>query len=133
MLTVTHSTDVLPIQLWFPNPIEPEESVMSNSQRLYHTVTRVIRSQCSALRVTQTRNLAWFIVGVVLAAHCQLTQIAPHLPWEGNRDSLVQRLRRVLMNQRLAVRTLYGPTVGYILQWLNTGQPLVLVIDRTTL
>lgn len=105
---------------------------MSNSQRLHHTVTRVIVSQCSALRVTQMRNLAWFVVGVVLAAHCQLTQVAPHLPWAGNRDSIVQRLRRVLMNQRLAVRTLYGPTVGYILHWLNTGQPLVLVIDRTT-
>ncbi len=43
---------------------------MSNSRRLYHTVTRVIVSQCSTLRLTQTRNLAWFIVGVVLAAQC---------------------------------------------------------------
>lgn len=106
---------------------------MSNSQRLYHTVTRVIGSQCSTRRITQTRNIAWFIVGLVLAAQCQLTQIAPHLPWEGNRDSIVPRLRRVLMNQRLAVRTLDGPTVGYLLHWLNTGQPLILVIDRTTL
>jgi hypothetical protein len=106
---------------------------MSNSQRLYHSVTRAILSQCPTLRITQARNLAWFVAGLVLAAHCQLTQIAPHLPWDGNRDSIVQRLRRVLMNQRLAVRTLYGPTVGYVLQWLNTGQPLVLVIDRTTI
>lgn len=106
---------------------------MSNSQRLYHTVSQVIVAHCSALRVTQRRNIAWFIVGVVLAAQCQLTQIAPHLPWDGNRESIVQRLRRVLMNQRLAVRTLYGPTVGYILQWLNNGQPRVLVLDRTTL
>jgi|DewCreStandDraft_4_1066084.scaffolds.fasta_scaffold112177_1 hypothetical protein len=106
---------------------------MSNSQRLYHTVTRAILAHCPTARITQTRNLAWFIVGLVVAAHCQLTQIAPHLPWAGNRDSLVQRLRRVLMNQRLAVRTLYGPTVGYILRWLNSGQPLILVIDRTTI
>src|SRR5512140_3043833 len=106
---------------------------MSNSQRLYHTVTRAILAHWPTSRITQTRNLAWFIVGLVVAAHCQLTQIAPHLPWAGNRDSLVQRLRRVLMNQRLAVRTLYGPTVGYILRWLSTGQPLILVIDRTTI
>jgi hypothetical protein len=106
---------------------------MSNSQRLYHTVTRAILSQCPIPRISQTRNLAWFIVGVVLAAHCQLTRIAPHLPWDGNRDSIVQRLQRVLMNQRLAVRTLYGPTVGSVLHWLNRGQPIVLVIDRTTL
>jgi hypothetical protein len=77
--------------------------------------------------------LAWFIVGVVLAAHCQLTRVAPYVPWDGNRDSIVQRLRRGLLNQRLAVRTVYGPTVGYLLHWLNTGPPIVLVIDRTTL
>lgn len=106
---------------------------MSNSQRLYHTVTRAILSKCPTQRITQTRNLAWFIVGVVIAAHCQLTRIAPHLPWDGNRDSIVQRLRRVLKNPRLAVRTLYGPTVGYVLTWLNTGRPLILVIDRTTI
>ncbi len=37
------------------------------------------------------------------------------------------------MNQQLAVRNLYGPKLGYILHWWNTGQLLVFVIDRTTL
>ncbi len=106
---------------------------MSNSQRLYHTVIRAIGSTCPTQRITQARNLAWFIVGIVVAAHCQLTQIAPHVPWDGNRDSIIQRLRRVLMNPRLTVRTLYGPTVGYVLRWLTTGRPLILVIDRTTI
>jgi hypothetical protein len=106
---------------------------MSNSQRVYHTVTRAILSKCPTQRITQARNLAWFIAGLVVAAHCQLTRIANQVSWNGDRDSIIQRLRRVLMNPRLDVRTLYGPTVGYLLNWLSTGQPLVLVIDRTTI
>ena len=37
---------------------------MSNSQQRYHTVTRVILSQCPPPRITQTRDSAWFIMGV---------------------------------------------------------------------
>ena len=28
-------------------------------------------------------------------------------------------------------RTLYGPTVGYLLRWLNNAEGVILVIDRT--
>lgn len=106
---------------------------MSNSQRVYHTVLRSILPNCPTHRITQTHNLAWLITGLFVAAHCQLTRIAPHLPWDGERDSIIQRLRRVLMNPRLDVRTLYGPTVGYLLHWLNNRERIILVIDRTTI
>jgi hypothetical protein len=106
---------------------------MSNSQRIYHTVSSILSPYCPTDRITQTRNLAWFITGLVVAAHCQLTRIAPHLPWDGERDRIIQRLRRIIMNPRLDVRTLYGPTAGYLLHWLNGPQGIVLVIDRTTL
>jgi hypothetical protein len=68
-----------------------------------------------------------------VAADCQLTRIAGHLPWDGDRDSIVQRLRRVLMNPRLEIRTLYAPTVRYLLRWLNNSERIILVIDRTML
>jgi len=106
---------------------------MSNSQRVYDTVLRSILPNCPTQRITQMRNLGWFITGLFVAAHCQLTRIAAHLPWDGDRDSVVQRLRRVLMNPRLDVRTLYGPTVGYVLGWLNHQERIILVIDRTTI
>jgi hypothetical protein len=75
--------------------------------------------------------LAWFITGLLVAAHCQLTRIAPHLPWDGERDSVIQRLRRIVLNPRLEVRTLYGPTVGCLLRWLNGSHSIVVVVDRT--
>jgi hypothetical protein len=50
---------------------------------------------------------------VIVSAQCQLTGIARHVLWDGYCESAIQRLRRVLMNLRLAVRTLYGPTVAY--------------------
>jgi len=106
---------------------------MSNSQRIYDSVLSILSQHCPTKRITQARNLAWFITGLVVAAHCQLTRIAPHLPWDGERDSVIQRLRRIVMNPRLDVRTLYGPTVGYLLHWLNGPDGIVLVIDRTTL
>jgi hypothetical protein len=106
---------------------------MSNSQRVYHTVLRLILPNCPTQRITQTYNLAWFITGLFVAAHYQLTRIAAHLPWDGDRDSIVQRLRRVLMNPRLEVRTLYAPTVRYLLRWLNNSEQIILVIDRTML
>jgi hypothetical protein len=106
---------------------------MSNSQRVYHTVLRSILPNCPTQRITQARNLAWFITGLFVAAHCQLTRIAAHLPWDGDRDSIVQRLRRVLMNPRLNVRALYAPTVRYLLHWLKNQEQIILVIDRTTL
>jgi hypothetical protein len=104
---------------------------MSSSQQVYHTVSHSIVPNCPTQRVTQARNLAWFITGLIVAAHCQLTRIARHMLWDSQRDSVVQRLRRVLMNARLEVRTLYGPTVGYLLHRLNTTQGLVVVVDRT--
>lgn len=104
---------------------------MSHSQQVYHTVSRAILPNCPTSRITQARNVAWFITGLIIAAHCQLTRLARHLPWVGQRDSLVQRLRRILMNPRLDVRTLYGPTVGYVLHWVNNANGLILVIDRT--
>ncbi len=79
---------------------------MSNSQRVYHTVLRSILPNCPTRRMTPTRNWAWFITGLFVAAHCPLTRIAAHLPWDGDRDSIIQRLRRVLMNARLNVRQL---------------------------
>ena len=81
---------------------------MSNSQRVYDTVLRSVLPNCPTQRITQARNLAWFITGLYVAAHCQLTRIAAHLPWEGDRDGIVQRLRHVLINPRLDVRTLYS-------------------------
>lgn len=97
---------------------------MSNSQRVYHTVLRSILPTGPTKRITQPSNPAWFIIGLFVAAHRS---------WDGDHDSLVQRLRRVLMNPRLNVRTPSRPTIGYLLLWLNHQERIILVIDRTTI
>ncbi len=106
---------------------------MSNSQRVYPTVLRSILPNCPTRRMTHTRNWAWFISGLSVAAPCQLTRLAAPLPWEGARDRIVQRLRRVFMNPRLDVRTRYAPTVRSLRRWLKQAERIIVVIDRTTL
>lgn len=75
-----------------------ESRAVSNSQQVYDTAFRTMGQNCIVKRVTQVRNLAWFVAGLIVDRHCRLTRIVEHLPWAGQDESRVQRLRRVLMN-----------------------------------
>jgi hypothetical protein len=109
-----------------------EDRPMSNSQQLYHNVLRRVEQARPSERGTRQRNLALLVTGLYLAARCSLTAIADHLLVSGCKDSRVQRVRRFLMNPRLAVRAWYGPTVRAVLSHLGNAL-IVLVLDRTTI
>ena len=76
-------------------------------------------------------NLALWVYGLFKARSCHLCRVADELPLEGEKESLIQRLKRWLMNPRFAPESLYRK---WIAQWLvhwPDGKELVLVFDRT--
>jgi Transposase DDE domain len=105
---------------------------MSHSQQLYHTVFCRLREGIPQQRITRVRNVALLVTALYLAGSCALTRVADHLLIRGCKDSRVQRIRRLLMNGRLAVRTCYQSTATAILRHMGTAR-IVLILDRTTL
>ena len=80
---------------------------------------------------SQLVNLALLVYGLFKARSCHLCRVADELPLEGEKESLIQRLKRWLMNPRFAPESLYRK---WIAQWLvhwPDGKELVLVFDRT--
>ena len=71
-----------------------------------------------------------FGYGLFKARNCHLCRVVDELPLEGEKESLIQRLKRWLMNPRFAPESLYRK---WIAQWLvhwPDGKEVVLVFDR---
>jgi len=56
---------------------------------------------------SQLHNLALWVYGLFKTRNCHLGHVADELPLEGQKDSLIQRLKRGLMNPRLVPEVLY--------------------------
>lgn len=82
------------------------------------------------LRVTQVRNLALWVWGLLRAGHCALGRVADQLPISGTKESRIQRLKRWLVNRRIVVDVFYGPLVRQTLRRWHLPR-LTLVLDRT--
>ena len=105
---------------------------MSHSQQTYHTVFRRLAQSQPQERITRTRNLALLVTGLYLVGSCHLTRLATRLPLVGSHDSRVQRLRRLLLNERLSVVDSYAATLQDILHYLGQRR-IILIVDRTAL
>ena len=81
-------------------------------------------------RVTQVRNLALWVWGILCAGHCALGRVADQLPIEGTKESRIQRLKRWLVNSRIVSDVVYGPLVQKTLSRWHRSE-LTLVLDRT--
>jgi len=77
-------------------------------------------------------NLALLCQALAVSPNCHLATLALALPLPGQRESLVQRLRRFLKHPTLSVIDLYAPWVRHLFQhW--SGREVSLVMDRTDL
>jgi hypothetical protein len=96
-------------------------------------VTRIV--QClGAVGLPATRpqlyDLALLCYALAFSSSCHWAGLALLLPLTGQRESLVQRLRRYLKNPRLSPVQCYAPVMRYILShW--SGREICLVLDRT--
>ena len=73
---------------------------MSNNLSLYTTTFSRMRQLLPRQRITQVRNLALLMTGLVLARSVHLDRISNKLPLPAKIPSLSNRLRRFLSNPR---------------------------------
>jgi hypothetical protein len=79
----------------------------------------------------QRTNLALLSQALAVSSNCHLSTLALALPLPGNRENLIQRLRRML-SQTPDWQAWYGPIVKHVFaHW--TGAEVALVMDRTDL
>ncbi len=100
--------------------------------QLYHTWIRQIRELHPHLRITQSRNFAWLILGIYQSRSVHLSRIAGKIPGSAKLLSTIRRLSRFLDNPSVRVRQWYKPVA---LKWLyaqfaNLGE-IRLIVDGT--
>jgi hypothetical protein len=84
------------------------------------------------LKQWQAKGLALFSFGVVLAQHCQSSQVAEALAGLSRIPTLERRLRRWLANPRIKLEACWEAWVGWV--WANCHLPrAVLLVDETKL
>jgi len=77
-------------------------------------------------------NLALMVLALAQSSNCHLATLATVLPLAGQRENLIQRLRRWLKSRALSQRVYYLPLLKHLLaHW--QGAELTLVMDRTDL
>lgn len=103
---------------------------MPHNLHLYHKVLSQIEQWLPQMRVTQRRNLALLVAGIVAAQGIHLSYIVSSWHLAGRLVSLTNRLRRFLANERVDVWQWYQPLAAQLLNALSRGR-LWLVVDST--
>ena len=103
-----------------------------NYQQLYSRLTTHLREQLPRASVAAVRNQALMTQALVFSPNCHLATLATTLPVPGQRENLVQRIRRWLANQAVTQCRCYMPLVRRLFaQW--SGTEIGLILDRTDL
>lgn len=105
---------------------------MANNQRIYNSLFHFIKSIIDE-RITTINNLCLLMTGIFLSHTVHLSEIADELPVGGTSDSLVQRIRRFLKNDKIDDEVMYSPIVRGIIQSASSGGRIRLIVDLTTL
>ncbi|MCC9077583.1 hypothetical protein FKZ61_015890 [Litorilinea aerophila] len=103
---------------------------MQTNLHLYHNVLARLGQLLPRERITRRRNMALLVVGLYLSRSVHLSLVVRKWPSASKEPSLVNRLRRFLINRRLEVRRWYEPVVLELLR-SAAGSPIRLVIDAT--
>lgn len=101
-----------------------------NYQQLYSRLTTQLGALLPNASVPQVHNQALVTLALAYSQNCHLATLATLLPVPGERDNLVQRIRRWLDNQAATQQRCYMPLVCHLFaQW--SGAEVGLVMDRT--
>ena len=103
---------------------------MSQIPRPYDSLLDHFRQHLSGPD-SQLVNLALWVYGLFKARCCHLGRVADELPLEGQKDSIIQRLKRWLMNPGLVPQKLYLKLIAVWLKHWPDGAELTLILDRT--
>lgn len=103
-----------------------------NSVHLHQQLVQHLVALRLPLSRPQQTNLALWCQALAVSPNCHLTTLALGLPLPGQRENLIQRLRRDLKKERLQSDGCYQPLVRHLFaHW--TGREVNLVMDRTDL
>lgn len=103
-----------------------------NTMQIHRQLVQELTSMGLNLSRPQMNNIALLCQALAVSENCHLATLALGVPLPGPREHLVQRLRRLLKQERLDPIQSYLPVVGHLLaQW--QGREIVLVMDRTDL
>jgi hypothetical protein len=103
---------------------------MSNEVRLFKVVARMINKFLPGMLEANRVTLAYLITGIIGSKDVQLRQVANKVVYPGKETSLVERFRRFLQNENIAVKIEFNPFIELILSGLSQSR-LVLAIDST--
>lgn len=103
-----------------------------NSVRLHRQLVQSLAAIGVGASQPQRTNLAGLCQALAFSANCHLATLALGLPFAGQRENLIQRLRRFLKTEGLQPLACYGPLVQHLLaHW--PAREVTLVMDRTDL
>lgn len=103
-----------------------------NSLQLHHKLVQQLTKLSLPLSEPQQRNLALWCQVLAVSPNCHLATLALGLPLPGQRENLIQRLRRDLKKEVLQSARCYQPLVRHLFaHW--QGREVSLVMDRTDL
>lgn len=101
-----------------------------NSLHIHRQLVHQMRRYGCPLSKPQRNNLALLCQGLAFSPNCRLGTLALYLPVESDRDSLVERLRRLLKHRRVSQLCSYAPLLRLVFaNWAGCEVPLVM--DRT--
>src|SRR6266542_1699512 len=95
-----------------------------NNTRLLAALLRHLTSLLPTARAALRLNLALLVLALAQSPNCHLATLATILPIEGQRENLIQRLRRWLKTPSLSWERYYRPLAS---QFLATWQSVVLL------
>ena len=103
-----------------------------NNYRLLTALLRQLTPRLPKAATALLLNLALMVLALAQSPNCHLSTLATVLPLDGQRENLIQRLRRWLTTPAVNWARYYRPLVS---QFLATwpGVELALVMDRTDL
>jgi hypothetical protein len=103
-----------------------------NSLQLHKRLVQALTAIGIRVPKPQRINLALLCQALAVSPNCHLATLALGLPLPGQREHLIQRLRRFLKNERVNPSECYRPVVRYLFaHW--SDREVSLVMDRTDL
>jgi hypothetical protein len=99
-------------------------------KQLYRKLTKELQRRLPQASKAQVCNQALLTQALVFSDNCHLPNLALQLPLEGQRENLIQRLRRFLDNCRVRPQVHYHPLVDQMFARWPDGE-VNLVMDRT--
>lgn len=98
--------------------------------QVYDQLITQLREQLPNASIPQVRNQALVTLALAYSPNCHLATLATLLPVPGQRENLVQRIRRWLASQAVTQQRCYMPLVRQLFaQW--SGAEVALILDRT--